>query len=111
MLSTRSSQASVAASYGYKDPPGDHAFGSSPGQCAASFAARAGAASGFLQMGECLAAVVPDDGDGLLLNDRILCINFGAVAVVVREQNVAKISTFYAAQPVPPSWSVETALA
>ena len=28
-----------------------------------------------------------------------------------REQNVAKISTFYAAQPVPPPWSVETALA
>ena len=53
----------------------------------------------------------PGRWDGLLLNDRILCINFGAVAVVVREQNVAKISTFYAAQPVPPSSSVETALA
>ena len=32
-------------------------------------------------------------------------INFDAVAVVVREQSVAKISTFYAAQPVPPSWA------
>ena len=56
------------------------------------------------EIGASLAAVVPDiGGRRILLNDRILCVSFGAVAAVVR--------SLYVAQPVPLSWSVETALA